>query len=174
MNSRFTILAAAALLVGCAAAAERTEPVGVSGERTEPVPVREERPPVDGPAAAPTDAVPAPRTEPVPRPQPVTGEVPAALVAQMRADLEKRLAAAGVEGTPTVVSSEEVEWPDGGMGCGRPGEMYTMMIIPGYRVVFGVGARRYAYHASRAGAFKYCDAPLRLPPPSAGRGNPTT
>lgn len=172
MYRPITIVVLAVLLAACAVAAERTGPVPVP-------PVPPETGPADGPAVPPAEAraaepPPAADTEPVPPPRPVTGEAPAALIAQMRADLEKRLAAAGIREAPVVVSSEEVEWPDGGMGCGRPGEMYTMMIIPGYRVVFGVGSRRYAYHASRAGAFKYCDSALRLPPPSAGRGNPTT
>lgn len=159
MRPTLSMAILAALLAGCAVAAERGPGAAESA------------PGVDAAGDLPP---PAARTEPVPAPPPpVTGEVPADLLAKMRADLEQRLATAGITDKPVVVSAEEVVWPDGGMGCGRPGEMYTMMTIPGYRVVFGVGPRRYAYHASRAGAFKYCDRGARLPPPSAGRTTPS-
>lgn len=162
MNRAIPLLACAVLLSGCAVAGE-PRPAG-----SDAPPPAAERVPADVPR-------PGPGTQPVAKPEPVVGEAPAELVAKMRADLLQRLAAAGIAEPPVVVSSEEVEWPDGGMGCGRPGEMHTMMIVPGYRVVFGVGPRRYAYHASRAGAFKYCaGVPLRVPPASGGRENPTT
>jgi hypothetical protein len=184
MKPRIAAALAALLLAGCAVSGERppgeTAPPANATDAgrgsTAAAPPGTSTPPAmpTKPASGAVDAPPpAARTEPVPPPQPVTGEAPADLVAKMRADLVQRLAAEGIGDAPVVVTSEEVEWPDGSMGCGRPGQMYTMAIIPGYRVVFGVGPRRYAYHASRSGHFAYCAGAVSAPPASAGRSNPS-
>ena len=55
-------------------------------------------------------------------------------------------------------------WPDGSLGCPKPGEMYTQMIVPGYRVVLQAGGERYAYHSDQRGRFVVCANGLALPP----------
>jgi hypothetical protein len=93
----------------------------------------------------------------------VAGAVPAELLAAARADLDRRLAAEKTSGPVRVVLAEAVTWPDGAVGCPRPGMNYTMALVPGYRVVFAVGAganeRRYAYHSGRSGPLAYCANP---------------
>lgn len=85
------------------------------------------------------------------------GEVPANVIARLRTDLATH---AGAEAsTARVVSAEAVTWHDGSLGCGEPGRFYTQALVPGYRVVFEVGGRTYAYHAARKGHFVLCRKP---------------
>jgi len=92
----------------------------------------------------------------------MTGEVPQQLLALFRDDLARR--ALVKPDTITVVSATEQQWPDGSMGCPKPGEMYTQMIVPGYRVVLQAGGEKYAYHSDQRGKFIVCANGLALPP----------
>lgn len=56
----------------------------------------------------------------------------------------------------TVVSSEEVQWPDGSLGCPQPGMMYTQAIVDGYRIVVRAGEREIDYRVSGPGRFRVC------------------
>ena len=91
-----------------------------------------------------------------------TGEVPQPILALFRDDLARR--ALVKPETITIVSATEQQWPDGAMGCPKPGEMYTQMIVPGYRVVLEAAGERYAYHSDRRGKFIVCGNGLALPP----------
>jgi hypothetical protein len=86
--------------------------------------------------------------------EPVQGDVPAEMLDQLRSELasQKGLAAKDVK----VVSAEAVNWPNGALGCPKPGSMYTQAIVPGYRVVLEAGGERFNYHASKRGQFKLC------------------
>ena len=46
----------------------------------------------------------------------------------------------------TLVTAEEVEWGDTGLGCPHPDEMYAQMITPGYFIVLESGGNTYDYH----------------------------
>lgn len=98
-------------------------------------------------AAAPTEA---------------TGEVPQEILALFRDDLARR--ALVKPETITVVSATEQQWPDGSLGCPKPGQMYTQMIVPGYRVVLQAGGEKYAYHSDQRGNFVVCGSGLALAP----------
>jgi hypothetical protein len=71
--------------------------------------------------------------------------------------------AAGRTGLPrealVVERAEAVTWPDGSLGCGRPGMVYTQALVPGYRVVILAGDVRLSYHANRKGRWTYCPSP---------------
>ena len=82
---------------------------------------------------------------------------------KMRADLAQRAGAAASDAR--VIRAEAITWPDGGLGCPTPGEMYTQATEPGYLVEFEVGMRIYSYHATRKGFFKLCPASTPRPPP---------
>jgi hypothetical protein len=90
------------------------------------------------------------------------GEVPQPILALLRDDLARR--ALVKPETITVVSATEQQWPDGSMGCPKPGVMYTQMIVPGYRVVLQASGEKYAYHSDRSGKFIVCANGLALPP----------
>lgn len=66
-------------------------------------------------------------------------------IAQAKADLAARL---GIEPAEvTVVSSTEVTWPDGSLGCPEPGMFYTQALVNGTRTVLEAGGNRYNYHS---------------------------
>ena len=66
----------------------------------------------------------------------------------------------GVPGAALVVErAEAVTWPDGALGCGKPGVMYTQAPVPGYRIVVRAGDERLSYHANRKGYWTYCPSP---------------
>lgn len=73
-------------------------------------------------------------------------------IEQAKADLAARL---GVQpGQITVVSSEEVTWPDGSLGCPQPGMNYTQALVNGTRIVLAADGKQYHYHAGgRRGPF---------------------
>jgi hypothetical protein len=87
----------------------------------------------------------------------ITAEVPEQLLQKLRADLAAR-AGAAADGA-RIVRAEAIIWPDGGLGCGTPGETYTQAPVPGYRIVVEVEGRALAYHASERGFLKLCGGP---------------
>jgi len=42
--------------------------------------------------------------------------------------------------------AEQVTWPDGALGCPRPGRTYTQMQVPGFRVLAKTVAGEMLYH----------------------------
>ena len=83
------------------------------------------------------------------------------VVDQAKADLVKRL---GVDAAQvSVVSSEEVTWPDGSLGCPEPGMRYTQALVPGNRTVLEVGGTQYSYHSGAHRPPFLCEQPQ---PPS--------
>jgi outer membrane lipoprotein-sorting protein len=87
-----------------------------------------------------------------------TSEAPAELLDKIRAALasEQGVSAADVK----VVSAESVNWPNGALGCPKPGRMYTQAIVPGYRILLEAAGKRFAYNASTRGGYKRCDNAL--------------
>ncbi|MDJ0879190.1 MAG: hypothetical protein QNI86_11295 [Halieaceae bacterium] len=90
---------------------------------------------------------------------PVTGEVPSGLVGKIRDDLAQRTGSAEAE----LVVAEAVTWPDGSLGCGQPGRVYTQVPVPGFKVVFDVKGERWEYHAGTTGGFMLCTGPNLKP-----------
>ena len=99
------------------------------------------------------------------------GEVPSQLLALFQEDAARR--ALVKPETVTVVSATEQEWSDGSMGCAQPGQMYTQMLVSGYRVVLRAGSDQYAYHSDRSGRFIVCSSGLALPPVKEQLKKPT-
>ncbi|MDP3969299.1 MAG: hypothetical protein Q8Q02_13600 [Nocardioides sp.] len=77
------------------------------------------------------------------------------------ADLAAREGVA--ESDVRVESIAEVTWPDGSLGCPKPGEMYTQALVEGLEIVLSVAATRYAYHSSLAGEPFLCEQPAGRP-----------
>jgi hypothetical protein len=124
--------AAAALLVACG-----NESQGAGGE----------------PSMTPSSAH---TPEPTPRPtDPPT--LPADPVEQAKAALAAHL---GVDQSQvTVVSSDEVTWRDGSLGCPEPGMFYTQALIPGIRTILEVAGKQYHYHSGGHRAPFLCENP---------------
>ncbi|OLT21801.1 hypothetical protein BJF81_14735 [Ornithinimicrobium sp. CNJ-824] len=67
-----------------------------------------------------------------------------------------------------VVGYAVVTWPDGSLGCPKPGMMYTQALVPGRQLILAVDGRQASYHAAEDGPFSYCADP------SAPAGTGTT
>ena len=59
---------------------------------------------------------------------------------------------------PSLVSAEAVTWSDGSLGCPVPGRMYTMALVPGYRIRIRSGGEDLDYHAGKRGKPMLCPA----------------
>ncbi|MDX5318071.1 MAG: hypothetical protein LPK38_01730 [Actinomycetes bacterium] len=100
--------------------------------------------------------LPSPTALPTGGGTPVTGEVPAALLAEFVADAARR---SGVEEADIlVVRGESVTWSDGSLGCPQPGMNYTQALVPGYWVVLDADGTEYDYRASARGFFTLCES----------------
>ncbi len=99
---------------------------------------------------------------PTPRPtDPPT--LPADPVEQAKAALASHL---GVDQSQvTVVSSDEVTWRDGSLGCPEPGMFYTQALIPGTRTILEVAGKQYHYHSGGNRTPFLCENPQ---PPVGG------
>ena len=76
------------------------------------------------------------------------------MVQQAIADLAERLAVEPNE--IEVVSVEEVDWPDGSIGCPQPGMVYTQAIVNGSKIVLRYDGTDYAYHQGGSRPVFYC------------------
>lgn len=61
----------------------------------------------------------------------------------------------------SVVSTEEVEWRDGSLGCAQKGMAYTQAIVPGLRITLAADGQEYAYHQGRSKAPFLCEHPTQ-------------
>ena len=92
---------------------------------------------------------------PVPQSLPSSGAARIdALVQAARADAAQRsgLAPAQLQ----VLEAGSVTWPDGSLGCPRPGMLYPDALVPGYRVKLKVGNAVLDYHAGERGGLILC------------------
>jgi hypothetical protein len=90
-------------------------------------------------------AIPGPTMTPV---TPLTSSAEAEPPTQRaKEDLAQRLGISPDE--ITMVSVEEVTWPDSSLGCPQPGRVYLQVITPGYRIILRAGSHEYAYHTDR-------------------------
>lgn len=139
---------------------------------TAPVTVTE---PSTAPAGGETDATAPERETPTvttqpPKESPVTvtpvqpvDPNPSGPVAAAVADLTIRL---GIDPSDiTVVSVEEVTWPDGSIGCPQPGMRYTQALVNGSLVTLEAGGQTYEYHSGGGRSLFYCANPT---PPTSG------
>lgn len=71
-----------------------------------------------------------------------------------RADAAQRsgLAAESIE----LVKAEAVTWPDGSLGCPKPGMGYTQALVPGYRIRLRAKGAVLDYHLSDRGKLVLC------------------
>ena len=80
--------------------------------------------------------------------------VPAALLEQLLQDAQQRsgMARSQLE----IISTEQVTWNDGALGCPQPDRMYTQALVPGYRVRVRASDQTLDYHAAETGRFVLC------------------
>ncbi|WP_413451497.1 hypothetical protein AA0Y32_15890 [Georgenia phoenicis] len=96
-----------------------------------------------------------------------TSATPVERTPQVEAAVADLAAHLGIEAADvTVVSHEDVTWPDGSLGCPTPGMSYTQAQVPGSRLVLAAQGREFSYHAGSSGDFARCDSPRLAPAPS--------
>ena len=79
------------------------------------------------------------------------------------ADAAKRFKVA--ESAVVLTRAEQLDWPDGSLGCPEPGRVYTQMLVPGFRVVAKTVAGEMLYHTDTHGTARNC-ALVGVRPPS--------
>jgi hypothetical protein len=68
------------------------------------------------------------------------------------ADLARR----GVTGTPVLIASSAVTWPNGALGCPQPGRSYTQALVEGVRAIVEVDRTTYDYRFGRGDVPRLC------------------
>lgn len=95
---------------------------------------------------------------------------------QKLGDLHTRVAEQiGISATTlTLLSAEEVTWPDASLGCPQPDMMYAQVLTPGWRVVFmDTQGKEYQVHTTEDRKyFVVCELSDELVVPPADRDNP--
>ena len=99
----------------------------------------------------------------------VGGEVPDEILDKIIADLMAKADAASTD--IVVIRAESLIWNDGSLGCGKPGQMHTQSLVPGYRVILSHQGQQFDYHVAETGYFMLCEQPM-LAPPGAGNKPP--
>ena len=99
----------------------------------------------------------------------IGGEVPDEILDKIIADLMTKTGAASAD--IEVIRAESLIWNDGSLGCGKPGQMYTHALVPGYRVILGHQGQQFDYRAREKGYFMLCEQPT-LAAPGAGTEPP--
>ena len=140
------LLATALVLAACSA--------GDGSDET--VPASSEGPPVTEPPATPPLSSAGRSYDGDTYPAELAGHVAIAVD-----DLVARLSASAVD--ITVVTVEEVVWPDGGLGCPRPGRVYPQVLTDGLRILLAHNGAEFAYHSGGTVEPFLC-IPLELKP----------
>jgi hypothetical protein len=84
--------------------------------------------------------------------QPVTGSPPA--LQAVLADVSRRPAADARD--VQVLRIERKEWPDTGLGCPRPGQIYSQVMTPGWLIELRSGQKIFEYHTDSGENFVLC------------------
>lgn len=106
---------------------------------------------------------------------PPTPQFPSAMedaaITALRALIAEQLQIASTE--LTLVSAEQVIWPDASLGCPQPGQMYAQVLTSGWRAVFADAAgREYDVHTPENPKLFVICTPAAAQPWSAYQGNP--
>jgi hypothetical protein len=149
-------LLAAVLLAACtagSASAPSASGPGSAGpaEGSSAAPAASSAAPFDRPSATPHGQL-----IPSPAASPITGEVPADILASVRAQLAGKVGQAAAD-QATVEVAQAVTWPDGSLGCPQPGMFYTQMVVKGYQVVLVVDGKKYDYRIGAGGKPSLCE-----------------
>jgi hypothetical protein len=101
-------------------------------------------------------------------------------IASVPKDVRRAVAAAAArlmkvdENAVVLTRAERVTWNDGSLGCPRPGQMYTQMLVEGFRVVARSNDAEVVYHTDTRGQAVACTSPGNGPARKLGDRIPTT
>jgi hypothetical protein len=109
---------------------------------------------------------------PLPSPKPESDAETQDLAA-LRAGVAEQL---GMPATAlTLISAEEMIWPDASLGCPQPDMMYAQVLTPGWRMVFkDTNGTEYQVHTTEDRKdFVVCESSAESLVPPVGRDDPT-
>lgn len=76
------------------------------------------------------------------------GPIIDAIISQVKSDLAQKT---GVSPDKiNVLEVDAVEWPDGSLGCGKPGDVYVQVIMPGFLISLEADGQTFSYHTDTA------------------------
>jgi hypothetical protein len=90
----------------------------------------------------------------VPLPSPTLDPIQSLLTLTAKENLVQRLGMQSEE--IRLVSIESVGWSDASLGCPQPGKNYAQVITPGFRILFDVNGKHYAYHTDDQQTVVFC------------------
>jgi hypothetical protein len=131
---RITLLAAVCVMSGCSAASSSGGPGSLTPASIQPSEI---------PAVEPSGSI----------------DLPTSVIDPVVAEVA-RLASVPVNEV-TVISAEEVTFPDGSLGCPQPGMSYTQALVDGYKIVAEAGGKMYDFRGSGS-TFRLCTNPTGL------------
>ena len=100
----------------------------------------------------------------VPQPvEPILGEVPARMMADVREHLAGRTGAE--PDSFEVIRGERHQWPSGALGCPQPDLVYSQRPADGYWIVLRHAGRDYDYRLSDSGTLVLCEGMTLDDPP---------
>ena len=161
------VAALALVLAGCGDTSDPVASDGAAttapGQATDDTATTTPSAPTDDTGTTEDDMDAGPTRIPVPGSALPTGPVPDAIV--QGEDVQEAIAAEadrrGVEADDVeVVGYAVVTWPDGSLGCPKPGMMYTQALVPGRQLILKVDGQQASYHAAAEGPFTYCARPV--------------
>lgn len=99
------------------------------------------------------------------RATPAHREVPDEILGEIVKDLAAKLNVPMSD--ISVALAESLTWSDGSLGCGKPGQMYTHALVPGYRVILDYAGQPFDYRATTRGLMTLCEQPTLVFPGAA-------
>jgi hypothetical protein len=105
---------------------------------------------------APPTRIPDPPAQPAaPAGESVTAaSVPREVRRAVVADAARRFQVA--ESAVVLSRAEQVTWNDGSLGCPQPGQMYTQMLVSGFRILATTSSGQMEYHTDAHGFVVTC------------------
>ncbi len=120
---------------------------------------------------SPLPTAPVSPISPLPVPQ-FESEAAEQAMSELRVQVAEQ---AGLPATAlTLVSAEQVTWPDMSLGCPQPDMMYAQVLTPGWQIVFAdAEGREYNVHTTESREhFVICEPSVESAAPSPYRDNP--
>jgi hypothetical protein len=59
-----------------------------------------------------------------------------------------------------ILEVDAVEWPDGSLGCGKPGTEYVQVVTPGFRISLEADGKVFSYHTNTSKQIILCSEQL--------------
>ncbi|MGC9396448.1 MAG: hypothetical protein ACP5J4_16515 [Anaerolineae bacterium] len=124
-----------------------------------------------GPGESPLPTAPVSPISPLPVPQ-LGSDAEAQELSELRMQVAEQLGLS--DRALTVVTTEQVTWPDMSLGCPQPDMAYAQVVTPGWRIVFvDDEGQEYDVHTTENREhFVVCEQSVKSAVPSAYRDNP--